>query len=241
MTPLVGWHPAATWDWVTTSPLFGLTLTVVAYAAGRWVHRRTGNAALQPVLVAIVLVGSLLLVLDIPYDDYLTGGSLISFWLGPATVALALPLHHEWHLVRRAAAPVLTGIVAGAAVSICSAVLVTRAFGGSHLLQLTMAPKAATTPVSIAVSEQVGGIPALTAVLTIVAGITGAVAGPWLLDRLRVTDLRARGIALGAASHGIGTSRALHESRTEGAFSALSMALSALATSALVPLLLHVL
>jgi putative effector of murein hydrolase len=156
-------------------------------------------------------------------------------------VALALPLHHEWHLVRRAAAPVLTGIVAGAAVSICSAVLLPRAFGGSHLLQLTMAPKAATTPVSIAVSEQVGGIPALTAVLTIVAGINGAVAGPWLLDRLRVTDLRARGIALGAASHGIGTSRALHERRTEGAFSALSMALSALATSALVPLLLHVL
>lgn len=241
MTPLVGWQPHATWDWVTTSPLFGLTITVAAYAAGRWAHRRTGNAVLQPVLVAIVLVGGLLLITDVPYRDYLHGGGYVSFWLGPATVALALPLHHEWHLVRRAAVPVLVGVVAGATVSIVSAVLVIRVAGGSHLLELTMAPKAATTPVSIAVSEQIGGIPELTAVLTIVAGITGAVAGPWLLDQLGVRDPRARGIALGAASHGIGTSRALHESRTEGAFSALSMALSALATSVLVPLLLLVL
>jgi predicted murein hydrolase (TIGR00659 family) len=240
MTPLVGWHPHDTWAWLTGSPLLGLTLTLAAYAVGRWAHRRTGNPLLQPVLVAIVLVGAVLLIADVPYRDYLAGGSYVSFWLGPATVALALPLHHEWHLVRRAALPVLTGVVAGAVVSICSAVLVTRLAGAGQTLQLTMAPKAATTPVSIALSDQIGGIPALTAVLTIIAGITGAVAGPWILDRLRIRDPRARGIALGAASHGIGTSRALHESRTEGAFSALSMALTALATSVLVPLLVLV-
>jgi predicted murein hydrolase (TIGR00659 family) len=238
MIALVGWHPTATWDWLTASPLFGLTLTLAAYAVGRWAHRRTGNPVLQPVLVAIVLIGAVLLVADVPYRDYLAGGSFVSFWLGPATVALALPLHHEWHLVRRAALPILPGVAAGAVVSICSAVLVTDLVGGSRKLQLTMAPKAATTPVSIAVSDQIGGIPALTAVLTILAGITGAVAGPWLLDRLRIRDPRARGIALGAVSHGIGTSRALHESRTEGAFSALSMALTALATSVLVPVVL---
>jgi putative effector of murein hydrolase len=217
--PLVGWRPGETWDWLTASPLLGLTLTLAGYAVGRWAHRRTGNPALQPVLVAIVLIGAFLLVADIPYRDYLAGGSFVSFWLGPATVALALPLHHEWHLVRRAMLPILTGIAAGAVVSIGSAVLVTRLAGGGHVLELTMAPKAATTPVSIAVSDQIGGIPALTAVLTIVAGITG-------------------GLAIGAASHGIGTSRALHESSTEGAFSALSMALTALATSVLVPLIL---
>ena len=107
--------------------------------------------------------------------------------------------------------------------------------------QLTMAPKAATTPVSIAVSDQIGGIPPLTAVLTILAGITGAVVGPWLLDRLRIRDPRARGLALGAASHGIGTARALRESSVEGAFSALAMGLTALATSVLVPVVLLVL
>lgn len=241
MIPLVGWHPDAAWDWLTAAPLFGLTLTLGGYAVGRWAHRRTGSPLLQPVVVAIVLIGAVLLIADVPYRDYLQGGSLVSFWLGPATVALAVPLHHEWHLVRRAAVPIITGVVAGAAVSIAFAVLATRVVGGSHTLQLTMAPKAATTPVSIALSEQVGGIPALTAVLTILAGITGAVAGPWLLDRLRIRDPRARGIALGAVSHGIGTSRALQESRTEGAFSALSMALTALATSVLVPVLLHLL
>lgn len=241
MTLLLGWRPDETWAWLTTSPLFGLTLTLGAYAAGRWLHRRTGNVVLQPVLVAIVLVAGVLLVADVPYRDYLEGGSFVSFWLGPATVALALPLHQEWHLVRRAALPVLTGVVVGALVSVVAAVLVTRVAGGSRALELTMAPKAATTPVSIAISEQIGGIPALTAVLTILAGITGAVVGPWLLDRLGVRDLRARGLALGAVSHGIGTSRALQESRTEGAFSALSMALTALATSLLVPLVLLVL
>ncbi|MFL6153275.1 MAG: LrgB family protein [Ornithinibacter sp.] len=238
MTPLVGWHPDETWHWLTTSPLLGLTLTLAAYAAGRWAHRRTGNPVLQPVLVAIVLVAVVLEVFDIPYADYLSGGSFVGFWLGPATVALALPLHHEWHLVRRSAVPILTGVVVGAAVSIASAVLVTRLAGGSRTIQLTMAPKATTTPVSIALSDQIGGIPALTAVLTILAGITGAVAGPWLLDRLGIRDLRARGVALGAVAHGIGTSRALNESRTEGAFSALSMGLTALATSVLVPVLL---
>ena len=239
MTPLVGWHPHETWAWLTGSPLFGLTLTLGGYAVGRWAHRRTGSPLLQPVLVAIVLVGAVLMLTDVPYADYLAGGRFVGFWLGPATVALALPLHQEWHLVRRAAVPILVGVVAGAVVSIGSAVLLTRAAGGDRTLQLTMAPKAATTPVSLALSAQVGGLPALTAVLTILAGITGATVGPWVLDRLRIRDLRARGIALGAVSHGIGTSRALHESRTEGAFSALSMALTALATSLLVPLLLH--
>jgi predicted murein hydrolase (TIGR00659 family) len=238
---LVGWHPHEAWAWLGSSPLFGLTLTFAGYAVGRWAHRRTGSAVLQPVLVAVVLVGGVLLLTDVPYRDYLAGGDFVTFWLGPATVALALPLHHEWQLVRRAAVPILTGIVAGALVSISSAVLLTRVAGGSHALALTMAPKAATTPVSIAVSEQIGGIPPLTAVLTILAGITGAVIGPRVLDLLRIRDPRARGLALGAASHGIGTSRALRESSVEGAFSALAMALTALATSLLVPVVLLVL
>lgn len=241
MTPLeLGWHGAETWDWLVASPLFGVTLTLGAYGVGRWAHRRTGHPALQPVVVAIALVSAVLLIADVDYDQYLAGGSYIGFWLGPATVALALPLHQEWHLVRRAALPILAGVVAGATVSVFAAIWATEIAGGSRELQLTMAPKAATTPVSLALSAQIGGIPALTAVVTIIAGITGAILGPWLLDRLRVTDLRARGVALGTVGHGISTARALQESRTEGAFSALSMALSALATSALVPIVVGI-
>jgi predicted murein hydrolase (TIGR00659 family) len=241
MTPLeLGWHPQQTWDWLVSSPLFGITITLAAYGVGRWAHRRTRSPLLQPVVVAVAIVAAVLLAGDVDYDRYLAGGSYIGFWIGPATVALALPLHQEWHLVRRAALPILSGVLAGALVSALAAIWATDLAGGGRELQLTMAPKAATTPVSIALSDQIGGIPALTAVLTILAGILGAIAGPWLLDRFRITDLRARGVALGTVSHGIGTSRALHESRTEGAFSALSMALSALATSVLVPILVLV-
>ncbi|MDQ6935883.1 MAG: LrgB family protein [Actinomycetota bacterium] len=232
-------HLHETGRWMVTSPLTGLLLTLLAYAVGRWVYQRTGgHPVAQPVLVAIVLVSTVLLTLRVSYADYLHGASYVGFWLGPATVALALPLHHELDRVRRSALPVLIGVLAGAFTSVTSALLVTRWFGGDRLLQLTMAPKAATTPVSVAISERIGGLASLTAVLTILAGITGAVAGPWLLTRVGVRDPRARGIALGAASHGIGTARALHESATEGAFSALSMALTALATSLVVPLLL---
>lgn len=241
MTALeLGWHGQETWDWLTRSPLFGIAITLAGYAIGRWLHARTGSPLFQPVLVAIVLIVVVLEVGDISYADYLTGGSYVGFWLGAATVALALPLHHEWHLVRRAALPVGLGVLSGALVSVVSAVLLTELGGGARELQLTMAPKAATTPVSIALSEQIGGIPALTAALTILAGITGAILGPWVLDRIGVLDLRARGIAMGSVTHGIGTARALQESRTEGAFSALCMGLSAVATSVLVPLVLLV-
>ncbi|MFL6173124.1 MAG: LrgB family protein [Marmoricola sp.] len=237
MTVLSLTHGQETWDWLSASPLFGITLTVAGYALGRWLHHRTGSPLFQPVLVAIVVIVAVLKLGDISYADYLNGGSFVAFWLGPATVALALPLHHEWHLVRRAAVPVLTGVVVGTVVSICAAILVTDLAGGNRELQLTMAPKAATTPVSLALSTQIGGIPALTAVLTILAGITGAILGPWVLDRIGVRDPRARGISMGTVTHGIGTARALAESRTEGAFSALCMGLAAVATSVLVPIL----
>lgn len=227
-----------TGDWLASSPLFGILLTLAGYAVGRWAQRRTGSPLLQPVFVAILLIGGLLLLLDVDYTDYLKGASYVGFWLGPATVALALPLHRELVLVRRTAVALAIGLLAGTLTSIVSAVLLTRWTGGTEALQLTLAPKAATTPVSLAISHEIGGIPALTAVITIVAGITGAMLGPWVLDRVGVHDKRARGIALGTTSHGIGTARALQEGVTEGAFSALCMALAALATSALVPVVL---
>lgn len=232
-----------TWTWLVGSPLLGVALTLAAYWLGREAFRRTGGAALaQPALVAIVLVSGVLLATGTDYERYLHGADLIAFALGPATVALALPLHQEWERVRRSVLPVLAGIVVGAATSVTTAVLVTGWLGGDEALQATLAPKATTTPVAIALSAQLGGVPALTAVITITAGITGAVIGPWVLSRLRVRHVEARGIAIGASSHGIGTARSLHDDRAEGAFAGLAMALSALATSLtapwLVPLLL---
>ena len=232
----------STIDWLRTSPLLGVFLTIAGYRLGLEVQKRArGHALAQPVVVAVVVIALAMSALHVDYAHYLTGASIIGFFLGPATVALAVPLYRQAHHLGRMLVPMLIALPCGALVSIGTGVLVVRALGGSHLLQLTMAPKAATTPVSIAVSQTIGGLPPLTAVLTIVAGIVGAIAAPAVLDLARVRDRRARGLAIGAVSHGIGTSRALREDPIEGAFSGLSMGLTALVISVLTPIVLLVL
>jgi predicted murein hydrolase (TIGR00659 family) len=227
-------------DWLRTSPLLGLFLTLLGYRLGLEVRRLSGDHALaQPVLIAIIFIGTALKLLDVDYTDYLTGAGIIGFFLGPATVALAVPLHRQAHHLGRMLLPMLVALPVGAVVSIVTGVLAVRVLGGDHVLELTMAPKAATTPVSLAVSDTIGGLPPLTAVLAIVVGIVGAVAAPTVLNLVRVRDRCARGLAIGAVSHGIGTSRALREDATEGAFSGLSMGVTALLVSALVPIVLH--
>jgi predicted murein hydrolase (TIGR00659 family) len=230
------------WDAVRSSPVFAVALTLAAYRAGTWLRERSGGSAwVNPVLIAIVLVGATLWAVDVDYRTYMEGGSIIALLLGPATVALAWPLHLELTLVRRSAGPLLSAIMVGSGVAVVVAVVVTRWLGGDVLLARSMAPKSTTTPVAIALSETVAGVPALTAVLTIITGILGAVAGPRLLTLLRVRDARVRGLAVGVSSHGIGTAQMLHEDRTAGAFSGLAMALSALASSVWVPMLVPLL
>lgn len=222
-----------------TSPLALLCLTLIAYRLGCEVRDRSGRHPLaQPVLVAVLVIGVVITLADVDYWTYRDGTELVAFWLGPATVALAVPLHRQVRRLRGVVLPMLLAIPAGAAVSVLTAHGLIRLLGGDEALAVSMAPKAATTPVSIALSDVAGGLPPLTAVLTVIAGILGAVVGPTVLTLARIRDRRARGLALGAASHGIGTSRALVESETEGAFAGLSMGLSALATSLLLPVLL---
>ena len=231
-----------TWDWAIHSPVFFLVLTLAAYRVGRELRDRTGGHSLaQPVLVAIVIIAPVITLLDIDYDDYRSGTELIAFLLGPATVALAVPLHRNAHRLTGRVVPLLVAVGVGAVVSVGSAILLVRALGGDDLLARTLAPKAATTPVAIAIAERADGIAPLAAVLAIIAGILGAVAGPRVLTLLRVRDHLARGLAQGAVSHGIGASRMLHDDETEGAFAGLSMGLTALAISLVLPVLVAVL
>ncbi len=235
-------HLDEAWAALVDSPALGVALTLAAYRISLWLRARSGNHPLvNPVLISIALIGVVLWALDIDYAEYLTGGQLISLLLGPATVALAWPMHKELALVKRAAVPILGGVAIGSGVAVVTAVVVTRFLGGSEELVLSMAPKSTTTPVALALSESIGGVPALTAVLTILTGITGAVAGPRVLTWLRVRDPRVRGLAVGVSSHGIGTAQMLQESRTEGAFSGLAMALTALGTSLWIPILVPLL
>ena len=223
---------------VARSPLALLAVTLGSYQLGRWLQQRSGGHALvQPVLVTVVVVGLAITVLDVDYADYRSATELIAFWLGPATVALAIPLHRQADRLRGFVVPMLVAIVVGAVVSIVSAVLLARALGAGDDLERTLATKAATTPVAIAVTDALGGIPPLAAVFAIIIGIFSAIVGPATLNLLRIRDRRARGLAIGAVSHGIGASRMLREDETEGAFAGLAMGLSALAISLLVPVL----
>lgn len=222
---------------ITGTPVFGVVLTLGAYLVTVAVSRRTGGRAYaNPVLWSCVLIVAFLLLTRTPLDAYATGGDLVAFFLGPATVALALPLHRQLRRVREALMPILVSSACGAAAAVLVAAWVTRALGGGAELVASMVPKSATTPVALAVSETIGGVPALTAALVILTGILGAVAGPGLLRLLRIRSEIAGGLALGISAHGIGTARALVDSPTAGAFSALAMALSAVITPVLVAL-----
>ncbi len=173
-----------------------------------------------------------------PYATYFEGAQFVHFLLGPATVALALPLFDNLSHLRRVLVPVLASLVVGSVVATFSALLIASWMGVDDLLLVSLAPKSATAPVAIGISQELGGSPTLTAVLVILTGITGAVLATPLLNMLGVKDWRARGFAVGLVSHGIGTARALQVHPTAGAFAGLGMATNAVATAILAPLIL---
>ena len=226
------------WTYLAQEPLLWLTLTLVAYLAADRVAERLRHPLANPVLIAVILIGAVLLATGTPYDRYFEGAQFVHFMLGPATIALAFPLHENLPRLRRTALPMLAALFAGSLTAIGSAVAVAWALGVRGETLLSIAPKSATAPVALGVSEQIGGIPSLTAVLVIITGIVGAVVATPLLNFCGITDWRARGFAVGVAAHGIGTAHAFRVNSTAGAFSGIGMGLNALLTAILAPLLI---
>ncbi len=225
------------WVYLASSPLFSLTVTLVVFQIATWVHQRTGHAALlHPVLVSVAVLGAMLELTGISYPTYFDGAQFIHFLLGPATVALAVPLHRALAQIRRAAVPVLISVAVGSLTAIASAAGIAWALGASRETVISLAPKSATAPVAMSLSDQLGGAPSLTAALTVLTGITGALVGRAVLDLVRIDDWRAHGLGLGVASHGIATARALQVNPVAGAFSGLGFALNAIATAVILPL-----
>jgi predicted murein hydrolase (TIGR00659 family) len=229
------------WVYLSASPLLHLTVTLCAYQIGMALYARTGNSSiLNPVLIAVLVVVALLLTTDTSYHDYFAGAQFVHFLLGPATVALAIPLYRQFDKVRRSTVAILASVLGGSLTAMFSALAIGYGLHGSRDTLIALAPKSVTTPVAMGIAEQLGGLPSLTAVLVILTGIVGAMLGPLLLDRLGITDPAARGVALGTASHGIGTARALQLNEITGAFSGLAMGLNAIATAILLPLIWHI-
>jgi predicted murein hydrolase (TIGR00659 family) len=226
------------WVYLAETPLLHLTLTLAAYQAGLWLHRKARNSPLvNPVLIAIVALVLLLWGTGTDYRTYFEGAQFVHFLLGPATVALAVPLYRTLEHLRRSGPAIAVALVVGSLTAIVSAVAIGWIAGASHETLLSLAPKSVTTPIAMGVARQVGGTPSLTAVFVILTGILGAVLGRTILDAVRVRDWRARGFAVGIAAHGIGTARALQVDEVAGAFASLAMGLNGLATAILVPLL----
>lgn len=227
-----------TWVYLSSSPLLWLTLTVGAFVAADWLYRRSGrHPLLNPLGTSVALLATVLAVSRTPYARYFEGAQFVHFLLGPAIVALAVPLHRELHRERGLAVPLTGGLLAGAVTSIVTAVVAARLLGASRETVLSLAPKSVTAPVAMGIAEKLGGLPSLTAALVILTGLFGSVVGTALLGRLGVKDAPSAGLALGVASHGLGTARAFELGPSAGAFAGLGMGLNALATSVLVPLL----
>lgn len=220
------------WVYLSASPLFALTATLVAYQGGLWLYGKSGGRpVVNPVLIAVSALVALLLVTGTSYGDYFEGAQFVHFMLGPATVALAVPLYGQLQALRGAVMATAVAIIVGSLTAILSALGIAWALGGSLETILSLAPKSVTTPIAMALSDRLGGLASLTAVAVIITGMVGAIAGGWLLDRSRITDQRARGLAIGVAAHGIGTARAFQINETAGAFAGLAMGLNALATT----------
>lgn len=228
------------WVYLATSPLLSLTLTLLAYKAGLWLHRACGRSPLiNPVLFAMLAIFAYLYATGTDYSTYFEGAQFVHFLLGPATVALAVPLYRQVQQVRASLLATCVALICGSLTAIVTAVGIAWLLGGSEQVLYSMAPKSVTTPVAMGISEQLGGLPSLTAAAVIITGILGAMLGSGLLTFFGVTSARAQGLAIGVASHGIGTARALQISEVTGAFSGLAMGLNALATALLIPLLIE--
>jgi len=230
----------ADWSELFHSPLFALLLSLAGYQAGLWLYERSRQLPLcHPTVAGAVTVAVVLHVLELDAERYLSGNALLMFLLGPATVALAVPLYRELHRVRSLAAPILISLVVGAGVAVLSAVGIGWLLGGNAETLLSLAPKSVTTPIAIGIAEEIGGRITLTTGVVVFTGAAGISLAPPLFRLLRIHDERVQGFVLGLTAHGIGTARAFEISPRAGAYASLGLCLTGALTALALPFLLQ--
>ncbi len=226
------------WQAVTHHPLFAVGLTLGAYQLALALYQRSGWIFLQPVLVAMSLVIAVLTLSGLSFAEYRAGAELLLLLLGPATVALAVPLFVNLRRIRQLFWPIMLTLLLAGPLATALGVGLAWLFGAEPIMLMSMAPKSATTPIAMLVASQIGGIAALAAVFVLLTGVLGAVLGPGLLRICGVHHPAARGMALGMTAHAVGTAQALQEGEECGAFAALAMSLMGVATAVLLPLVM---
>jgi len=215
---------------------FSAVITVSAYIGSRSLFLRYKHPLLNPVFVSTVVIITILKGVNLTFDDYQPAKEVMTFLLGPATVALALPLYKNRKVLGSYALPVFTGVAAGSLATIAAVLLVGRIAGLSRGILISIAPKSVTAPIAVEISRLAGGEPSLTAAFVVATGMIGSMIGPALLSRLKIGDPVARGLALGTTSHGQGTAIALLEGETQGAMAGIAMAIAAVFTALIAPI-----
>ena len=232
------WCGSWVWVYLARTPLLWLTVTILVYClCDRVPAALNRNPLANPVLLSMCLAGLLVHGSGTPYATYFNGAQFIHFLLGPATVALGIPLYQHRALVLRAILPMTCALLVGSVTALVSTVVIARLLGASPMIVAAIAPKSVTAAVAMGISQRLGGDAGLTAVLVILTGILGAIMVAPLMNALRITDKRARGFAAGLAAHGIGTARAFQVDPLAGTFAGIAMGLNALLTAVILPLL----
>ena len=225
---------------LTDNLLFGLTLSLLSFEIGLYIYRKTKIAILNPLLIAIFLVISFLLLFNIEIESFNKGGDFINMFLGPATVVLALPLYKQINLFKKHFLAIIVGIFIGSSISILSVIFIGKLFNLDNSIILSLIPKSVTTPIGIEISNSLGGITSVTVLSIVISGIIGAVIGPTVCRIFKIKNNISLGIALGTASHAVGTSKALEIGETEGAMSSLSIGIAGIITVFLVPIYFNI-
>lgn len=223
---------------ITQTPIFGLLLTIIFYNLGRFIQRKTGNPIFNPLLIAIICIIAFLSITKIPYEAYKIGGDSINFFLSPVTVVLAVPLYKQFELFKENMMEIIIGITAGVLVSFISIKILGVALNADSSLLNSLIPKSITTPMGISLTNSLGGVEAITVVAIICTGILGAIISPLVFKIGGIKHPIARGIALGTASHALGTTKAIEMGEVEGAMSGLSIGISGTLTVILIPILI---
>jgi predicted murein hydrolase (TIGR00659 family) len=227
---------ADVWVYLAASPLLWLTLTLAAYIAAFTLYEKSRfNPLVNPVAISVTAIVAILAATGTPYATYFEGAQFVHFLLGPATVALAVPLFEQVPKLRRAWFALTVGLLVGVVVAMVSALAIAWLLGASTATIASLAAKSVTTPVAMGISEKIGGIPSLTAVIVVLTGIVAAALGRFVFDALGVRSHAVRGFAIGLAGHGQGVARAFIVSDEAGAFAGLAMGLTALATALIAP------
>jgi len=226
------------WVYLSATPLFGLTATLLTYVAAQAVYERVQRAPwANPVLWSVVVLGGLLVWTRTPYPSYFAGAQFVHVLLGPAVVALAWPLWLRRAEVRQRGVALTLAVLAGGLAAAVSAVAIAWALGLPDEVLRSLAPKSVTAPVAMGIAERVGGVPALAAVFAVLTGLVGALSGKYLFNVLKIDSWAVRGFALGTASHGIGAARALQVHPDAGAYAGIALGMQAVLSSVLMPLL----